>query len=107
MLAVEGSKLAGVSNTTVSRVIKRIGTVKPDTIERAGKALARTGHLPKPFSSRSDSRLSSYLNGNGRLSKQTDLIALVMCIKPSFPGLFFVLSSAGALLLVINRVEFG
>jgi DNA-binding LacI/PurR family transcriptional regulator len=106
MLTVEVAKLAGVSNTTVSRVMNRIGTVKPDTIERAGKSMARAGYTPKPFSSRSGPRLSSYLNGNGRHSKQTDLIALLMCMKPSFPGLSPVLSSASALLLVINRVEF-
>jgi len=90
----------------VPQVINHIGTMKPETIERVGKTMARAGHTLKPFSSGSGPRLSSYLNGNGQHSKQTGLISAVMCMKPSFPELSFVLSSTSALLLVFNRVEF-
>ena len=95
ILAVEAAKLAGVSNTMVSRVINYIGTVKPETIEHVGKTMARTGYTLKPFSSRSGPRLSSYFNGNDRHNKPTDLIALVMCInRPSRSFLSFCLLQA-------------
>ena len=93
MSIVEVAKLANVSNATVSRVINRNGTVRPDTVERVRKAMAKVGYVPKPLSSRPGPRSSSYLNGNGQHSKQTGIIALVMCMKPSFLGLSPVLSS--------------
>ena len=94
MSIVEVAKLANVSNATVSRVINRSGTVKPETVERVRKAMTKAGYVPKPLLSRPGPRLRSHFNGNGHLAPKTGTIAMVMCMKPSFLGLSPVLSSA-------------
>ena len=81
--------LANVSIATVSRVINRSGTVKPETIIRVKKAIEKIGYVPKPLVSRPGPRLGSQQNG-----KKTGVVALVMCMKPSFLAHSPVLSSA-------------
>ena len=90
----EVAKLANVSNATVSRVINGTGTVNPETIKRVRRAMGKIGYVPKPLESRPGPRLNSFLNGFGKNRKQTGIIALVMCMKPSFLGHSPVLSSA-------------
>ena len=84
------AKIANVSSATVSRVINGRSSVKPETVLLVKKAMAKAGYAPKPLSSRPGPRL----NGYGQNSKRTGIIALVMCMKPSFLGHSPVLSSA-------------
>lgn len=94
MSIAEVAKLAKVSNATVSRVINRSGTVKPETVERVRKAMVKTGYIPKPLTSRPGPRLRHYFDGKGLSGSRTGVIAMVMCMKPSLLGLSPVLSSA-------------
>ena len=52
MSIVEVAKLAGVSHTTVSRVINNEGRVSPETAERIRSVMKEVGYVPKPPSQR-------------------------------------------------------
>lgn len=94
MSIVEVAKLAKVSNATVSRVINCRDTVKPDTVERVRKAMTKMGYIPKPLLSRPGPRLGGRQDGNYLKGGRTGIVALVMCMKPSFLGHSPVLTSA-------------
>ena len=48
MSIVEVAKLAGVSHTTVSRVINNEGSVSSETAERIRAVMKEMGYVPKP-----------------------------------------------------------
>ena len=52
MSIVEVAKLAGVSHTTVSRVINNEGSVSPETADRIRSVMEEVGYVPKPPSQR-------------------------------------------------------
>ncbi len=94
MSIVEVAKLAKVSNATVSRVVNGSDSVKPETVMRVKQAMAKIGYTPKPLLSRPGPRPGSRQHGGGFQGKRTGIIALVMCMKPSFLGVSPTMASA-------------
>lgn len=95
----EVAKLANVSSATVSRVINSSGPVSTGTVERVNRAISKIGYVPKPFETRPGPRVGNHVYHSGRNRKQTGVIALVMCMKPSF------LAHAPVLLSAVHGVE--
>ena len=52
MSIIEIAKLAGVSHTTVSRVMNNEGNVSPETAKKVRAAMKESGYVPKPPSMR-------------------------------------------------------
>ena len=52
MSIVEIAKLAGVSHTTVSRVVNNEGNVRPETAIKVRSVMKKIGYIPKPPSMR-------------------------------------------------------
>ena len=67
MSIVEVAKLAGVSHTTVSRVINNEGSVSSETADKIRAVMAEVGYVPKPPSQRRGPRRvrdTSFKTGN-------------------------------------------